>query len=420
MTQTRAPGRKAQTPRPPPRPRSGSIMLTGRGAAVALFAMCFSSLLIAAWTGWGLLADVLFVMTCGLVACYTRASGLRGMVLCPPLAFFAGTVLAQLLVAPDTFSAAAGILVTLGSSAPWLFTGTGLTVAIALGRGWRPGVQAAPAMVWRDRQPGPTLGRYQDERWLTVTNEARLTPAFQASAPRIDTGRANVARAWNYMVGGKDNFEADREAARQLMEVAPVIRAAAPASRAFLGRAVRYLAGESGIRQFLDVGTGLPTAGNTHEVAQSVAPECRVVYVDNDPVVLTHARALLTSLPEGVTSYIDADAREPGTIISHAGLTLNFGQPVAVMMVDLLNFIDDDEVAGSTVFGADRSRAAGQLPGHHASGQRPGSGPARGRTALEPAGRPAGEAPLPPGGDRFPGGSRAGGAGPGDGARVAA
>ena len=182
-----------------------------------------------------------------------------------------------------------------------------------------------------------------------MTNEARLTPAFQASAPRIDTGRANVARAWNYMVGGKDNFEADREAARQLMEVAPVIRAAAPASRAFLGRAVRYLAGESGIRQFLDVGTGLPTAGNTHEVAQSVAPECRVVYVDNDPVVLTHARALLTSLPEGATSYIDADAREPGTIISHAGMTLNFGQPVAVMMVDLLNFIDDDEVADSTV-----------------------------------------------------------------------
>ena len=182
-----------------------------------------------------------------------------------------------------------------------------------------------------------------------MTDEARLTPALQASAPRIDTGRANVARAWNYMVGGKDNFEVDREAARQLMEVAPVIRAAAPASRAFLGRAVRYLAAESGIRQFLDVGTGLPTAGNTHEVAQSVAPECRVVYVDNDPVVLAHARALLTSLPEGVTSYIDADAREPGTIISQAGLTLNFGLPVAVMMVDLLNFIDDDEVADSTV-----------------------------------------------------------------------
>src|SRR5215472_14630612 len=120
-----------------------------------------------------------------------------------------------------------------------------------------------------------------------------------SSVPRIDTRTANVARAWNYMVGGKDNFEADRAAARKLMEAAPVIKIAAPASRAFLGRAVRYLAGEAGIRQFLDVGTGLPTAGSTHEIAQSVAPESRVVYVDNDPVVLCHARALLTSDPAG-------------------------------------------------------------------------------------------------------------------------
>ena len=102
--------------------------------------------------------------------------------------------------------------------------------------------------------------------------------------PKIDTGLANVARAWNYMVGGKDNFEVDREAARQLMEVAPVIRIAAPASRAFLSRAVRYLADDAGIRQFLDIGIALPTAGNTHEIAQAVAPECRVVCVDNDPV----------------------------------------------------------------------------------------------------------------------------------------
>jgi hypothetical protein len=138
MTQTRAPGRKAGTQGPSPRPRSGSITLTGRGAVVALFAACFLGLLIAAWSGWDLLADVMFVMTCGLVSCYTRASGLRGVVVCPPLAFFAGIVLAQLLTAPDAFSAAAGILVTLGSSAPWLFTGTGLTVVIALGRGWRP------------------------------------------------------------------------------------------------------------------------------------------------------------------------------------------------------------------------------------------------------------------------------------------
>ena len=182
-----------------------------------------------------------------------------------------------------------------------------------------------------------------------ATDDARLSSALRASPPKIDTSLANVARAWNYMVGGKDNFEIDREAARQLMEAAPVIRVAAPASRAFLGRAVRHLAGEAGIRQFLDIGTGLPTAGNTHEVAQSVTPECRVVYVDNDPVVLAHARALLTSVPEGVTTYIDADARDPGKIISEAGATLDFGEPVAIMMVDLLNFIDDDEVAGSIV-----------------------------------------------------------------------
>ena len=142
MTQTRASGRKAQT-REPPRPLPlGSVKLTGRGAVVALFAVCFLGLLIAAWTGWSAFADVLFVLACVLVACYTRASGLRGLVVCPPLAFFTGSVLAQVLTAPDGFSAAEGILVTLGSSAPWLFTGTVLTVAIALGRGYRPRMPA--------------------------------------------------------------------------------------------------------------------------------------------------------------------------------------------------------------------------------------------------------------------------------------
>jgi S-adenosyl methyltransferase len=163
-----------------------------------------------------------------------------------------------------------------------------------------------------------------------------------ASLPSIDTSIANVARAWNYMVGGKDNFEIDREAVRQLTAVAPVIPVAARSSRAFLGRAVRYLAGEGSIRQFLDIGTGLPTAGNTHEVAQEVAPASRVVYVDNDPVVLTHARALLLSGAEGATSYLEADARDPGRIITEASATLNFGRPVAIMMIDLLDFIEDD------------------------------------------------------------------------------
>ena len=145
MTQTRTPtsGRRAWAQGLPGRARSGSIRLTGRGAAVTLFAACFCGLLFAAWTGWNLLADAIFVMTCGLVTCYTRASGLRGVVVCPPLAFLTGSVLAQLITAADAFSAATGILITLGTSAPWLFTGTGLTVAIALGRGWRPELTAA-------------------------------------------------------------------------------------------------------------------------------------------------------------------------------------------------------------------------------------------------------------------------------------
>ena len=163
MTQTRAPGRKVRVQGPPRRTRSGSITLTGRGAAVALFAACFLGLLIAAWTGWNLLADAIFVMACGLVACYTRASGLRGVVVCPPLAFLAGSVLAQLITAADAFAAATGILVTLGTSAPWLFTGTGLTMAIALGRGWRP--ELVTGMVAHLRQALRDI-RPRGDRWV--------------------------------------------------------------------------------------------------------------------------------------------------------------------------------------------------------------------------------------------------------------
>src|SRR5438046_7050708 len=131
----------------------------------------------------------------------------------------------------------------------------------------------------------------------------------------------------------------------QVMAMSPNITLLARADRAYLGRAVRYLAGQAGIRQFLDIGTGLPTAGTAHEAAQAGAPDCRIVYVDNDPVVLSHARAVLTSDPAGVTSYIDADARDPKAVIAAAGSTFDFGAPVAVMMVDLLNFIADDEAA---------------------------------------------------------------------------
>ncbi len=146
MTQTQAQGQKTGTQRPARLQLPGSIKLTGRGAVVALFTACFLSLLIAAWTGWSTFADVMFVMACGVVTCYTRVSGLRAVVVCPPLAFFAGSVLAQVLTAPDTFSAAVGILVTLSSSALWLFTGTALVAAIALGRGYRPKMPAIPQL----------------------------------------------------------------------------------------------------------------------------------------------------------------------------------------------------------------------------------------------------------------------------------
>ena len=150
----------------------------------------------------------------------------------------------------------------------------------------------------------------------------------------------NVARVWNYLVGGRDNFAADRFAARQLIDAAPVMEAIGPVSRAFLQRVVTYLAADAGVRQFLDIGTGIPTAGNTHEVAQAVAPESKIVLVDNDPVVLVHARALLRSSSEGVTSYLDADAREPVKIIEASRQTLDFDQPVAVALIGTLNFIE--------------------------------------------------------------------------------
>jgi O-methyltransferase involved in polyketide biosynthesis len=140
----------------------------------------------------------------------------------------------------------------------------------------------------------------------------------------------------------KDNFAADREAGEQAVRAYPDLVAAVRANRAFLGRTVRYLAGEAGIRQFLDIGTGIPTAGNTHEVAQSAAPESRIVYADNDPMVLAHSRALLRSSPEGATAYIDADLRDVPGILRGAARTLDFSQPVAVMLAAVLQYIPDD------------------------------------------------------------------------------
>jgi hypothetical protein len=163
--------------------------------------------------------------------------------------------------------------------------------------------------------------------------------------PEINTGAAHPARIYDYLLGGKDNFAADRAAADAVAEAMPEARFMTRANRAFLGRAVRYLAMEAGIRQFLDIGTGIPTAGNTHEVAQTVAPESRVVYVDNDPIVLAHARALMTSDPAGATAFIQADLQDPHKILADPALrrTLDPGKPVALMLIAILMYIRDDE-----------------------------------------------------------------------------
>ncbi|MGW8889182.1 SAM-dependent methyltransferase [Streptomyces sp. NPDC055749] len=166
---------------------------------------------------------------------------------------------------------------------------------------------------------------------------------------RIDTTRPHTARIWNYWTGGKDNYPVDREAGDQIRRLHPGIGDYARADRLFLGRAVRHLTAEAGIRQFLDIGTGLPSADNTHEVAQRVAPESRVVYVDNDPLVLAHARALLTSSPEGATDYLDADLRDVDTILDRASRTLDLTRPVALMLLGVVIFIEDDEESYTVV-----------------------------------------------------------------------
>ncbi|GAA4899462.1 SAM-dependent methyltransferase [Streptomonospora salina] len=165
----------------------------------------------------------------------------------------------------------------------------------------------------------------------------------------LDTSVPHSARVWNYWLGGNDNYAADREAGDRFLDVFPGMAQGARASRAFLARTVGYLAGEAGIRQFLDVGTGLPTVDNTHEVAQAVAPDARIVYVDNDPLVLLHARALLTSSPEGATSYVDADLRDPDRILSEAARTLDFSQPIGLMLMGILGHIADYDEARSIV-----------------------------------------------------------------------
>jgi len=166
-------------------------------------------------------------------------------------------------------------------------------------------------------------------------------PAAKPGKPPFDTSVAHQARIYDYLLGGKDNYAADRAAGDKMLEVYPDTAYTARANRAFLGRAVRFLAGEAGIRQFLDIGTGIPTAGNTHEIAQAVAPESRVVYADHDPVVLAHARALLTSNETGATDYIDADLRDTGTMLTQAAELLDFSRPVAVTLLSVLHAVPD-------------------------------------------------------------------------------
>ena len=177
-----------------------------------------------------------------------------------------------------------------------------------------------------------------------MAGEGRQSPPGTGGlAPSgLDTSVPHIARVYDYWLGGKDNFAVDREAAEQVIAAYPGILRDVRAQRAFLAHAVGYLAGVVGIGQFLDIGTGIPTADNTHEVAQDVAPGCRVVYVDNDPMVLAHARALLTGVT-APTAYVDADVRDTGTVLAGAARLLDFRQPVAVMLISVLHLIPDED-----------------------------------------------------------------------------
>jgi len=195
-----------------------------------------------------------------------------------------------------------------------------------------------------DRSPSRAFSSPTEET-AAVTDSS----SAPGQPPSIETSVPQSARIWNYWLGGKDNYPVDRAAGDQYREAFPGITDIARASRQFLTRAVRYLAGEAQVRQFLDVGTGLPTADNTHEVAQRIAPEARIVYVDNDPLVLVHARALLTSTPQGVTAYVNADLREPDKILQAAAETLDLTQPVALMLMGILGHVGDYDEARAIV-----------------------------------------------------------------------
>jgi|ERR1022692_4713076 SAM-dependent methyltransferase len=206
-----------------------------------------------------------------------------------------------------------------------------------------------------------------------------VLPADETLRGRIDPTVPHIARIYDYWLGGKDNFAADREAAERVMEVTPAILPGVRGNRRFLGRAVRYMAGQAGVRQFLDIGTGIPTASNTHEVAQAVNPGCRIVYADNDPIVLVHARALLTSA-HGSIEYVDADVRDTRKVLTAAAELLDFRQPAGVMLIAILHCIpaEDDprgivsallDAVPSGSYLAITHPAIDQVPGHSAQAE---------------------------------------------------
>jgi hypothetical protein len=228
--------------------------------------------------------------------------------------------------------------------------------------------------------------------------------------PRIDTSVVHPARRYNYWLGGKDHFQADRESGDAIAAMFPTVRAAALANRAFMRRAVATIA-EAGVHQFLDIGTGIPAPGNTHEVAQTVAPDSRVVYVDNDPIVLAHARALLTSAPGGAAAYIEADLRDWRAILETDELraTIDLSRPVGLLLVAILHFLTDDDEVAEIVSGLLGRLARGSYvvishgtfdfakPEIREAGIAPGHGDLRTRTAAELAGLLTGLELLDPG-----------------------
>jgi O-methyltransferase involved in polyketide biosynthesis len=177
-----------------------------------------------------------------------------------------------------------------------------------------------------------------------VTQESSV-PGNGSSSSAIDVTVAHSPRIWNYWLGGKDNYEVDRQVGDDFVKMFPQIVDIARSSRAFLGRAVQHLVGEVGIRQFLDIGTGLPTVDNTHELVQRIAPEARIVYVDNDPVVLAHARVLLLGTPQGHTTYIDADLHDTAAVLAAAAESLDFEQPIALVLNNILGHVPDFDEA---------------------------------------------------------------------------